>query len=186
MDELKNIKIGLVGDTSIGKTSFTSYIANEPFIEQYIQTIGVDLKVLYLDNLKLKFTFWDLSGHYMFNDLVDNFVNSLNVVCFCFAVDNVDSYNYMLQKYVQYYESDILKDKLCIVLQLKCDTIHNLDICKSFCTDNNIKTFTTSSLKPFGKEEFIIYLIKLFYTDETNQETNQENKKDKENNCIIN
>jgi small GTP-binding protein len=185
MEELKNIKIGLIGDIEIGKSCLVNYISNGAFIEQYIPTIGVDLRVLYLDNLRLKFTFWDLSGQSIFNDLVDNFVNSLNVICFCFSFDNIDSYNYMIQKYTQYHKNDTLRDKSCLVLQLKSDNNkEELDICKKFCNDNNIKFFTISSLKQYGKEEFIIHLIKLFYKD--NNEYKDVDKHQDKYNCIIN
>jgi small GTP-binding protein len=184
MDNFKNIKIGLVGDANIGKSCFIDYIKNEPFIKKYSPTIGVDLKVLYLDNLKLKFTFWDLSGQYLFKELVDTFVNSLNVICFCFAVDNIDSYNYMLNKYNQYLENNVLKDKLCIVLQLKCDTIHNIDICKNFSEENQIKTIATSTLKGFGKEDLLFYLLEIF-SEKINNDYDVQIK-EKEKTCIIN
>jgi small GTP-binding protein len=184
MEDFKNIKIGLVGDSNIGKSCLVSYITNEPFSANYIPTIGVDLKVLYLDNLKLKFTFWDLSGQNMFKDLVDNFVNSMNVICFCFSVDSIDSYNNMISIYNQYYENNVLKDKVCIALQLKCDIMHNVSMGKIFAEENNIKIISTSSLKKFGKDELVIYLIKMF----CNEEEEEEHQKMEEikKNCIIN
>jgi len=182
MEEFKNIKIGLVGDSNIGKSCLVGYIKDEPFSYQYIPTIGVDLKVLYLDNLKLKFTFWDLAGQPMFKELVDNFVNSLNVICFCFAVDSIDSYNNMISIYNQYNENNVLKDKVCIVLQLKCDNMYNDSMGKIFSLQNDIKIISTSSLKKFGKDELVIYLIKMFCIKEEPQKM-EETKKDS---CIIN
>ena len=45
MEELKTVKIGLIGDANTGKSSLVSLISDENIPKIYIPTIGVDFKI---------------------------------------------------------------------------------------------------------------------------------------------
>ena len=185
MDEYKAIKIGLVGDANTGKSSLVSLISKEELPKIYTPTIGVDLRVLYVDDKKLKISFWDLSGQTVFKDLVDNFVKSMNVICFCFSCDYMSSYNYIKNLYNEYSENKIIENKLCILLLTKSDKLTDLNykiLGIDFSREQHIPFFITSALQKTGCIDFLNYLIK-FYSPVIPQENNQEKIKNFQ--CIL-
>mmetsp|Transcript_4125 Transcript_4125/g.12557 ORF Transcript_4125/g.12557 Transcript_4125/m.12557 type:complete len:265 (-) Transcript_4125:136-930(-) len=70
------LKVGLLGDSQIGKTSLmVKYVENQ-FDETYIETLGVNFmeKGVKLRNNPIVFSIWDLGGQ-------KTFVNMLPIVC---------------------------------------------------------------------------------------------------------
>jgi len=70
------VKIGMVGDAQIGKTSLMVKYVHGTFDENYIQSLGVNFmeKVITIKNVEINFSIWDLGGH-------RDFVNMLPLVC---------------------------------------------------------------------------------------------------------
>lgn len=179
MDEYKAIKIGLVGDANIGKSSLVSLISKEELPKIYTPTIGVDLRILYIDDKKLKLTFWDLSGQTMFKDLVDNFVRSMDVICFCFSCDSMSSYTYIKNLYDEYTKNNIIQNKVCILLLTKIDKSTDLNyklLGIDFSREKHIPFFMTSSLQKIGCLDFLNYVIKFYSPNITTEEKPQKSK----------
>ncbi|CAD6973032.1 unnamed protein product, partial [Tilletia controversa] len=70
------IKVGMVGDSQIGKTSLMVRYVEGSFNEDYIQTLGVNFmeKTISIRNTEITFSIWDLGGQ-------REFVNMLPLVC---------------------------------------------------------------------------------------------------------
>ncbi len=58
------VKVGMVGDSQIGKTSLMVKYVEGSFNEDYVQTLGVNFmqKTIQLTNTDITFTIWDLGG----------------------------------------------------------------------------------------------------------------------------
>lgn len=58
------VKVGMVGDSQIGKTSLMVKYVEGSFNEDYVQTLGVNFmqKTIQLKNTDITFTIWDLGG----------------------------------------------------------------------------------------------------------------------------
>lgn len=68
---LKNtvvVKVGMVGDSQIGKTSLMVKYVEGSFDEDYIQTLGVNFmeKTIAIRNTEITFSIWDLGGIHSF------------------------------------------------------------------------------------------------------------------------
>lgn len=63
-DEILAVKVLLLGDASVGKTSLRRAYLGHTFKENYLQTLGVDFSHvnLTLNNTKLQVGIWDLAG----------------------------------------------------------------------------------------------------------------------------
>ena len=70
------VKVGMVGDTQIGKTSLMVKFVEGTFDEDYIQTLGVNFmeKTVGIRNANISFSIWDLGGQ-------REFINMLPLVC---------------------------------------------------------------------------------------------------------
>ncbi|KAG9326522.1 hypothetical protein KVV02_007671 [Mortierella alpina] len=58
------IKVGMVGDSQIGKTSLMVKYVEGSFDEDYVQTLGVNFmeKTISIRNTEITFSIWDLGG----------------------------------------------------------------------------------------------------------------------------
>jgi Ras-related protein Rab-1A len=71
------IKLLIIGNSGVGKSSLLTRFADDDFREQYIYTIGVDFKVrtLNIDGKIVKLQIWDTAGQVESNFLIIKFVN---------------------------------------------------------------------------------------------------------------
>lgn len=58
------VKVGMVGDAQVGKTSLMVKYVEGKFDEDYIHTLGVNFmeKTIALRNTEITFSIWDLGG----------------------------------------------------------------------------------------------------------------------------
>ncbi|KNZ49787.1 rab GTPase [Puccinia sorghi] len=66
------IKVGMVGDSQIGKTSLMVKYVEGSFDEDYIQTLGVNFmeKTISIRNTEITFSIWDLGGQREFVNML--------------------------------------------------------------------------------------------------------------------
>mmetsp|Transcript_7040 Transcript_7040/g.10753 ORF Transcript_7040/g.10753 Transcript_7040/m.10753 type:complete len:231 (+) Transcript_7040:536-1228(+) len=84
--KLHNLKIALIGDAQIGKTSLmVKYIKNN-YDEDYIQTLGVNFmeKKIELKNATVMFSVWDLGGQKQYVEMMPLVCNDAKILAFAF------------------------------------------------------------------------------------------------------
>ena len=59
------VKLLVIGDSGVGKTSLIRRYVDDTFKDNYINTVGIDFKtkVLQLQQTKVKLQLWDTAGH---------------------------------------------------------------------------------------------------------------------------
>ncbi|KAJ3222985.1 septum-promoting GTP-binding protein 1 [Clydaea vesicula] len=79
------LKVGLLGDSQIGKTSLMVKYVEGSFDEDYIQTLGVNFmeKTITIRKSDITFSIWDLGGTLSYKKIISQreFVNMLPLVC---------------------------------------------------------------------------------------------------------
>jgi GTP-binding protein of the ras superfamily involved in termination of M-phase len=77
------VKVGMIGDSQIGKTSLMVKYVENNFDEDYIQTLGVNFmeKTIQVRNTDITFSIWDLGGIRDFKEVSAN-----SSICFRLCV----------------------------------------------------------------------------------------------------
>jgi len=111
------IRTLLIGDYSVGKTTFGSSITNNRLPIIYTPTIGVDFCTsLYKINDKIvKLHIWDLGGDERFRTIMRSYVNNSQLILLFFSYDDRQSY-VNLDYWLQFInENNIDKYYLCLI-----------------------------------------------------------------------
>jgi len=80
------IKVGLLGDPQIGKTTLMVKYIEDRYDEDYIETLGVNFmeKTIHLKNVDVDISIWDLGGQKDFSTLMPLVCSEAKVVLFAF------------------------------------------------------------------------------------------------------
>ena len=142
------IKICLLGDVSVGKTSIASRFCKNSFNENYINTIGgayQQQNIVLNNGAKIKLHIWDTSGQDRFRSMTNLYYRDAQVAILTYDVTNeqsLESLNYWLNE---------LKDKVEIDNMILCLAGNKNDV------DANEKRVPTSKGKAFAEEHNMIF-----------------------------
>ena len=142
------IKICLLGDVNVGKTSIASRFCKNSFNDNYINTIGgaYQQQNITLNNgVKIKLHIWDTSGQDRFRSMTNLYYRDAQVAILTYDVTNeqtLESLNYWLNE---------LNDKVEIDNKVLCLAGNKNDV------DASKKTVPTSKGKAFAEEHNTIF-----------------------------
>lgn len=103
--EIKECKVVLVGEESVGKTSIINRLCYSKFIDNEISTTTtsqVITEYIYENDEPLKMCLWDLAGRQMFRSLNRIFCKNAEVVVFVYSITDKKSFEEI--KYYWYKE----------------------------------------------------------------------------------
>ncbi len=124
------LKVVLLGDGHVGKTSLRHRYLGEQLPTTYMATIGADfaIKTLMIDNYEVKFNIWDLAGQPRFKEVRGMFFQGTNGAMFVYDLTNPQSLT-NLREWVDELRTNCLsKDIPSIVLGNKIDLVSEVDI----------------------------------------------------------
>ena len=126
------LKLILVGDTNVGKSSFFNILKNEDTVFTS-STVGVDFtsKIYHIKNNKIKITIWDTGGQEKFECIVRSYFRELSCVILMFDLTKIDSFN-NLEKWLKLIE-----------LENQCDHNHSILLLGNKKDINNRVIFNT-------------------------------------------
>lgn len=97
------IKVGMVGDAQIGKTSLMVKYVEGEWDEDYIQTLGVNFmeKTISIRNNDITFSIWDLGGQREFVNMLPLVCNDAVAILFMFDLTRKSTLNSIKEWYRQ-------------------------------------------------------------------------------------
>ncbi len=97
------MKVGLIGDAQIGKTSLMVKYVEGSFDEDYIQTLGVNYmeKIISIRNTEITFSIWDLGGQREFINMLPLVSNDAVAILFMFDLTRKSTLNSVKEWYRQ-------------------------------------------------------------------------------------
>mmetsp|Transcript_17803 Transcript_17803/g.35844 ORF Transcript_17803/g.35844 Transcript_17803/m.35844 type:complete len:216 (-) Transcript_17803:225-872(-) len=116
------VKVGLVGDAQIGKTSLMVKYVEGSFDEDYIQTLGVNFmeKTVSIRNANITFSIWDLGGQREFINMLPLVCNDAAAILFMFDLTRIATLNNVREWYRQ--ARGFNKTAVAILVGTKYDT----------------------------------------------------------------
>ena len=115
-------KIMILGETSVGKTSFITRYISDKFCEKYICTIGIDFchKIVERNNKIIKLQIWDTAGQERYRNVAKSYFQATHGFIVAYDINNMESF-----KKVKYWVEQIktISDESikCILIGTKCD-----------------------------------------------------------------
>ena len=165
------IKVCLLGDVSVGKTSIASRYCKNTFSDLYINTIGgaYQQQSVSLNNgTKIRLHIWDTSGQDRFRSMTNLYYQDAQVAILTYDVTNeesLESLNYWLEQ---------LNNKVEVDNMILCLAGNKIDVeaskkvistskGKAFAEENNMIFFETSAKTGAGiKELFQAIAVKAY------------------------
>ena len=128
------LKILIIGDSQVGKTSLLLKYVDNIFPEEHIGTIGVEYKDKYVTsgNFNIKLSIWDTAGQERFRSITKNIYRNANGVLFVYDVTVKKSFE-NIKNWIKDTQK-IDKDIKGIVLGNKID-LDNKEVGKDYLED---------------------------------------------------
>lgn len=120
------LKVGMVGDSQIGKTSLMVKYVEGSFDEDYIQTLGVNFmeKTISIRNTEITFSIWDLGGQREFVSMLPLVCNDAVAILFMFDLTRKATLNSVKEWYRQ--ARGFNKTAIPVLIGTKYDTYATL------------------------------------------------------------
>ncbi|EFA81718.1 Rab GTPase [Heterostelium album PN500] len=104
MEEEKNYKVLLIGDSDVGKTSIVKRFLDDTFDEDLLCTIGVEfkMKAVEVDGKSVTLCIWDTAGQEKFRALISSYYRGAHGIILTYDVTKRETF-----KNLQYWLNEI-------------------------------------------------------------------------------
>lgn len=144
---IHNIKLVLLGDMAVGKTSIALRFARGTFENNYKQTIGASFvkRVVEVNDYVINFQIWDTAGQERYMALVPMYLRGAQVALIIYDVTDKESFH-NLEKWLLALES-YSDDTYIVLVANKCDLDFVVPIkeAEQFADDRNLHFIQTSA-----------------------------------------
>lgn len=188
----KSLKVIILGDSSVGKSSLINRIKNNKF-QELPSTLSIEYHsyITSVNNYTLRMQLWDTAGQEKFNAIISNYYKGTDVGIFLYSIDNEKSFNNIKNWYQNLKENN--ENTLNILIGNKRDVENEeggrvvaYEKAEKFAEDNKFYAFREITCKSKEKDE-LDNILEIF--DEIGKyfyDQNKENKNNTENNNDIN
>ena len=147
----EKIKIMLIGESKIGKTSLISRYCNNEFLGGvYLSTIGIDFQIkhLVLNKKNIRLQIWDTAGQERYRNIAKNYFQSTDGFVIVYDISNTESFE-KLDYWIEQIKANSQEYTKMILFGNKCDIIEDRKIKKEegeeYAKNNNINFFEVSA-----------------------------------------
>ena len=175
MAEPESIKITLIGNSGVGKTSIINQYIDQTFDEANAATIGANYseKVITKNNKEYELNIWDTAGQEKFHSVGKHFYKDAYIVCLVYDITSQDSLEQL--KTIWYPDIKKFGEKYTIlaVVGNKSDLYENDNLAdenqaKEFAQSINAIFMLTSAKTGDGIEKLFDTLVDKFLSSDFN------------------
>ena len=162
MIKLKPLKLLLIGDSSVGKTSLLLRYTDNSFSDKYIATIGVEFKSkdITLNNNTYKIHIWDTAGQERYKSITKNFYKHAEGIIFVYDITKKETFD-NLKNWISNAENET-NFKIIIVgnkLDMESNREVSIEKLKKLAEKKNCQYFETSAKKNINVETMFLSII---------------------------
>ena len=168
------LKILILGDSNVGKTSLLLNYADNYFPDSHVSTIGIDYKIkeITIKDLEVRIQLWDTSGQERFRSMTHTFLKNANGIAFVYDITNKRSFEGVKDwiKDAEINGSGFEKILIGNKIDLEGKREVSTDYLKKYCNKKKIKSFETSAKTSINVNEAFDYLVNLIIKDKSKDE----------------
>ena len=174
------LKILLIGDSYVGKTSLLLQYIERECPENHMATIGVEFrdKIIQIDNKKVKLQVWDTSGQERYRSITKNFYRNADGVMFVCDVtkektfDNIK--NWLIDSEQNANNSNFKKILVGNKIDLKEERVIDTQQLQNFANKKEMNFYETSAKDGTNVDHIFTELAKLILEDKSDQQIKEE------------
>ena len=177
------IKIILVGDSFVGKTSLLKRYTDSEFNNNYVNTIGVDFKnkSMRIKNKNIKLQIWDTAGQERFRSMTNAYYRGSHIAILIFDLTKISTFN-NLQKWISEMKQFISDNCQIVLIGNKVDCESKIEVSQdkidNFIDDHNIYYYFSTSAKTNQSVDDAFNKIIEYVIDIQNKTENKFSEKD--------
>jgi len=154
------VKVVVVGDIKVGKTSILKKILTNEFIEEYKPTNGYEFNIVLIkvNEIVIKFQIWDMSGEENYRPSLLNLYRNANLGFLVYSVTSRESFN-KLEDWIDKLRRKAPFTKILLIGN-KCDEKEKREVSyeegKELCEKFNLEHFEeVSATQEFPSPNFL-------------------------------
>ena len=155
------LKVLLIGDTNVGKSSILLRFKDDRFVISQKQTIGIDL-MTYLTKINeniIKLQIWDTAGQERFKSITSAYYKGCSIIIIVFDVTNRTSFE-NAKKWLREVNEQVNNNVLKVLLGNKIDMYNTREVSyeesNRFAEMNAILYYETSARNSIGVNEMFL------------------------------
>ena len=170
--ELK-LKILLIGDSAVGKTSMLLKYVDNYFPETHMATLGVEYKtkVISTDKFNINLNIWDTAGQERFKSITKTFFNNTNGIIFVYDITSKESFD-GVKNWIK--DSEVYGKFESLLCGNKCDLEKKrqvkYDNLKEFGLKKKMQVFETSAKFGTNLDEVFKKLVDLILNSRSEED----------------
>ena len=166
-----SLKILLIGDSQVGKTSLLLKYTEHIFPEEHIATIGVEYKDRFIIryNYNIRLQIWDTAGQERFHSITKNIYRNANGVLFVYDITNRESFNNIKNwiRDLQNVGNDVKAAILGNKLDLESNRAISHEEIEEISKEHNMPFLETSARENINVNEGFDLIVNELFKDKT-------------------
>ena len=121
-DHEELISIMVLGNSSVGKTSFILRFTENEYKDTYISTIGIDFKIKYIkiNDIRYKVLFYDTAGQERFHSIAPSIIKKVHGIIIMYDITDILSFD-SIREIIESINEEKGKDFPMILIGNKID-----------------------------------------------------------------
>ena len=183
-DHEELISIMVLGNSSVGKTSFILRFTENEYKDTYISTIGIDFKIKYIkiNDIRYKVLFYDTAGQERFHSIAPSIIKKVHGIIIMYDITDILSFD-SIREIIESINEEKGKDFPMILIGNKIDLENEREIKKEEAEElaekYGMEFFEISNKEGINIEKAGLSIVKKILEkrqDDSNIETNESSR----------